>query len=51
MRHDPIERAISLLNEARSLLEETADLDLQEAADDIGPILLAVEDWQRREQH
>ena len=40
--------AIALLNEARELLERTAEPDLADAADDIGPVLLAIEDWQRK---
>jgi hypothetical protein len=43
------DKATALLNEARTLLEQTGEVDLQDAADDIGPILLAIEDWQRKQ--
>jgi hypothetical protein len=43
------DKATALLNEARELLEQTTEVDLQDAADDIGPILLAIEDWQRKQ--
>jgi len=35
-------------NTARELLEGKDDIDLQDAADEIGPVLLALEDWQRK---
>lgn len=38
-----VDKAIALLNEARSLLESTKEIDLRDAAEDIGPILLAIE--------
>ena len=43
-----VSKAIALLNEARELLERTMETDLQDAADEIGPVLLGIEDWQRR---
>jgi hypothetical protein len=47
-REAHVSKAIALLNEARELLERTTEEDLQDAADEIGPVLLAIEDWQRR---
>ena len=45
-----VEIAIALLNHGRRLLETYAgDDDLKDAADDIGPVLLALEDWQRKQ--
>ena len=42
--------AIAMLNQARALLEQDPDeIDLQDTADDIGPVLLALEDWQRKQ--
>lgn len=47
-REAHVSKAIALLNEARELLERTMETDLQDAADEIGPVLLAIEDWQCR---
>ena len=47
-REAHVGKAIALLNEAQDLLERTMETDLQDASDEIGPVLLAIEDWQRR---
>jgi hypothetical protein len=45
-----VANAIEHLNQARELLERTTEIDLCDTAEDIGPILLALEDWQRGKQ-
>ncbi len=45
-----IARAIDLLNSARDMLESLPGTLLSDAVDDIGPILLSLEEWQRNSE-
>jgi hypothetical protein len=41
-----VSKAIALLNEARDLLERTTEDRLGDVADDLGPLLMDLEDWE-----